>query len=103
MNPDDVDPKLNRLLRAAAAVPDDAPAEAPFAFDTRVVALWRSGSPNGGNGVVGFVRRVAAVAIAVIIVSSAAAFYESTQTIDQDEPFGNEFAIADSAIESELP
>ena len=35
----DVD--LDRLLRAAAQTKEDAPAEMPFGFDTRVIALSR--------------------------------------------------------------
>ena len=32
--------QVDRLLRSAAQAGDEAPAEMPFGFDTRVVALW---------------------------------------------------------------
>ena len=38
---------LERLLHSAARAVGDKPAEAPFGFETRVVALWRAGAPNG--------------------------------------------------------
>ena len=82
---------------------DDTPVEAPFGFDTRLVALWRSGLPNGNNGLARLVQRVAALALTVIIVSAAAALYEAKQDRESSELYGNEFAIADSAIESEFP
>ena len=34
------DQKIDRLLRSAAQAREEAPAEMPFGFDTRVVALW---------------------------------------------------------------
>lgn len=95
--------KLDRLLRSAAQAPDDAPVEAPFGFDTRVVALWRAGLPNGNNGLARFVQHVAAIAVTVIIVSAAATLYEAKQDRESSETFANEFAIADSAIDSEFP
>ena len=43
------DHEIDRLLRSAAQSGDEAPAEMPFGFDTRVVALWRALAvkPNG--------------------------------------------------------
>jgi hypothetical protein len=99
---DDVDPKLDRLLRSAAQVQNDAPAEAPFGFDTRVVALWRAGQSANGNGLGRFVRRVALAALTIIVIASAAAFFEISQERDVDELYGNEYAIVDSAIQSEF-
>ena len=99
----DVDLKLARLLHSAAEVREDAPAEAPFGFDTRVVALWRAGLPNENNGLARLLRRVAVLAVAVIGISSAAVFHELNQESAADELFTNAYASADSAIETEAP
>jgi hypothetical protein len=96
--------KIERLLRSAAqATPEDS-SFAPFGFETRVVALWRAGAANGnGNGVAGLIRRVAIMAVAVIVVSTAATIREFKQTQENiGEPLANEFAIADSAIQNEF-
>ena len=99
----DADSRLQRLLRNAAQAPVEEPASVPFGFDTRVVALWRADRGNGGlNGVVRLVRRVAVLAAFVILLSGAASFYEYQATTDIIEPGNNEFAIADSAIQSEF-
>ena len=91
---------LQRLLRAAAQVKDDAPAEMPFGFDTRVIALSR----RNGNGAAFamFVRRIAVLAAAVIVLATAGAWFEFNQNGDGVEGIGNEFAIADSAIQDEM-
>jgi hypothetical protein len=94
---------LERLLRSAALAVDNEAAEAPFGFETRVVALWRAGAPNGNNGVARLLRRVMIFATAVIAVSSAAVVYETSQERGNDQAFTNAFAIADSAIETEVP
>lgn len=94
---------LDRLLRSASKVPNDAPPETPFGFDTRVVALWRAGSSNGNYGLARLVRRVAILALGAIIVSSVAGVYEMKQARETSELEANEYAIADSAIESEFP
>ena len=98
---DDVDLKLKRLLQSASQAGDDSPASAPFGLDTRVVALWRASAPNG-NGLARLVRRVALLATAVIIVATAAAVREFNQSREIGEPSANEFAIADSVIQSEF-
>ena len=98
---DDVDPKIDRLLRSAAQGSEDVSTEAPFGFDTRVVALWRATKP-GSNGLGRLLRRVALTAASVIVVASAAALYQARQDRDDDEPYANEFAIADSAIQNEF-
>jgi hypothetical protein len=94
----DVD--LDRLLSNALRAKDEAPAEMPFGFDTRVIALSR----RNGNGVAFamFVRRGAAVAAAVIVFATAGAWFEFNQNGDTIEGIGNEFAIADSAIQDEV-
>ena len=90
---------LERLLRAAARVKDEAPAEMPFGFDTRVIALSR----RNGNGAFGaLLRRVALAAAAVIVLATAGAWLEFNQSDDVMVASGNEFAIADSAIQDEV-
>ena len=39
--------QIDRLLRSAAQADEEVPAAMPFGFDTRVVALWRAGTPKG--------------------------------------------------------
>jgi hypothetical protein len=99
----DSNSKIQRLLRAAAQVPDLESPELPLGFETRVVALWRSGNGSlGANGIMRLVRRVAIVAGCVIVISGAASLRELYQTRDIFEPGSNEFAIADSAIQNEF-
>ncbi len=94
----DVD--LDRLLRAAAQTKEDAPAEMPFGFDTRVIALSRK---NGNGALFGaLLRRVAFVATAVIVFASAGAYFEFNRNGDAIAVSGNEFAIADSVIQDEV-
>jgi hypothetical protein len=95
------DKNLERLLRAAAQIREEAPAELPFGFDTRVVALWRAGSfPR--NGVSGLLRRVALLSAAVLVVATVAAVRELQQGNEIGDATTNEFAIADSVIQSEF-
>ena len=90
---------LQRLLRSAARAKDEAPIEMPFGFDTRVVALSRR---NGnGSAMTALLRRVAVGAAAVILLAGAGAYLESRSSEGADA-FGNEFAIADSAIQDEM-
>ena len=91
---------LQRLLRAAAQVKDDAPAEMPFGFDTRVIALSR----RNGNGVIfgALLRRVALIAAAVIVLATGGAYLEFNSNGDTIDASGNEYAIADSAIQDEI-
>jgi hypothetical protein len=98
----DLDPKLDRLLRAAAQAGDTSPTEVPFGFDTRVIAMWRSGQFGNANGIARLLRSVAVGALAVIVLASAAVVYQTSQANNTDELFGNEYAIADSAIQSEF-
>ena len=91
---------LQRLLRAAAQVKDDAPAEMPFGFDTRVIALSR----RNGNGVIfgALLRRVALIAAAVIVLATGGAYLEFSRNGDAIDASGNEYVIADSAIQDEI-
>ena len=93
--------KIDRLLRSAAQADEEVPAEMPFGFDTRVVALWRAGKPKT-NGVMQLLRRVALLSVAVIVISTIAAVRELNQSREIRESFANEFAIADSAIQDEF-
>jgi hypothetical protein len=93
--------QIDRLLRSAAQSDEEVPAEMPFGFDTRVVALWRAGTPKA-NGVMQLLRRVAVLSIAVIVISTIAAIREANQSREIRESFANEFAIADSAIQDEF-
>ena len=95
--------QIDRLLRSAAQADDEAAAEMPFGFDTRVVAL-RSRSRGGAkpNGIASLLRRVALLSSAVIVLSTLAAVLELKQSREQSNDFTNEFAIADTAIQDEF-
>jgi len=96
------DQKIDRLLRSAAETPEDLPTAMPFGFDTRVVALWRAISIKA-NGLTPLLRRVALLSAAVIVISTVAAVREARQSRERvGEPFTDEFAIADSAIQDEF-
>ena len=98
----DVDQKVNRLLRSAAQAGEDVPAAMPFGFDTRVLALWHAG-PKKANGLTPLLRRVALLSAAVIVISTVATVREAQQSRETvGEPFTNEFALADSAIQDEF-
>jgi hypothetical protein len=94
----DVD--LDRLLRSAAEVRGDAPAEMPFGFDTRVVALSRK---NGNGAAFGaLLRRVTFASAAVIVFASAGAYLEFNRNGEAITVSGNDYAIADSVIQDEV-
>lgn len=94
------DQNLDRLLRSAAQAPDISPAEMPFGFDTRVIALGRRNGNGASFG--GLLRRVALIAAAVIVFATAGAYLEFDRSSDETLASGNEFAIADSAIQDEV-
>jgi hypothetical protein len=96
------DPTIDRLLRSAAKASADEPIAMPFGFDTRVVALRHSGSNTDVIGLTRLLQHVALIAAVVLIIAGAGIYNESTQTSESSEPFANEFAIADSAIQSEF-
>ena len=95
------DHEIDRLLRSAAKTGDETPAEMPFGFDTRVVALWRALSVKP-NGIASLLRRVALLSAAVIAISTLVAVRELKQSREQSNDFTNEFAIADTAIQDEF-
>jgi hypothetical protein len=96
----DVD--LDRLLKSAAESAAGESIEMPFGFDTRVVALWRANASGTTRGLSLLLRRVALVATAVIVVTSAGVYYQINQSRELSEPSANEFAIADSVIQGEF-
>lgn len=79
-------------------MPNELPPEMPFGFDTRVVALWHASWPGDPAGVARLLRRVMLIAAALIVLASAGTYGELTQGDVPGEPFGDEYAIADSAI-----
>ena len=99
MRPTDVD----RLLRSAAQAPEQVAAEAPFGFDTRVVASWRSGSGDANDiaDLSRFLRRAGVIACAVLVLAGAAAYRQYRDEATFAAPT-NEYAIADSAIQTEF-
>lgn len=103
------DADLDRLLRAAAATESDAaPAEMPFGFATRVVALAGENGTraNGSAELTRFVRRIGALAVAVLAIASAGAYQQFATEADAtggETPLGEAYAIADNAIQSEIP
>jgi hypothetical protein len=97
----DTDKKIERLLRSAAQTSDDVATAAPFGFETRVVALWRS-APDQPNGLTALLRRVALLSTAVLVISTVAAVREVRQNREIGDLITNEFAIADTAIQTEF-
>jgi hypothetical protein len=95
---------LDRLLRSAAKAPEERASEAPFGFDTRVLALARAG--NGSRGDVAdltrFLRRTGVIAFAVLALASVAAYRQFAEDAMFSAPQTNEYAIADSAIQMEF-
>ena len=95
---------LDRLLRSAAQAEKAPPPEAPFGFDTRVVALWRSG-PGAANDVADltrFLRRTGVIAFAVLILASAATYRQFSDNAERNTAQTNEYAIADAEIQTEF-
>lgn len=94
----EADDKLERLLRAARGG-EEPRSNAPFGFDTRVVARWRE-RRNSAPELLRLVRRVALVAAIVTALASSAAYWELARDEEAAEPDGNVYAIADTAIEA---
>jgi hypothetical protein len=97
-------PALDRLLRSAAKAEEPAAAEAPYGFATRVIAQWRadSGQPSDAAELTRFVRRIGAVALAVLVLASAGAYRQFNENEQRITAQTNEYAIADSAIQAEF-
>jgi hypothetical protein len=94
---------IDRLLRSAARAPEDATPEAPFGFATRVVAVWRSGeSGNDVTDITRFLRRTGAIAFIVLVLAGVGAYRQVVTDVALSAPQTNEYAIADSAIQTEF-
>jgi hypothetical protein len=95
---------LDRLLRAAAKAPGEPEPEAPFGFDTRVLALARPGKGSTPDvaDLARFVRRTGVIAFAVLALASVAAYQQFAEDATFAAPQTNEYAIADSAIQMEF-
>lgn len=97
------DSKLDRLLRSAAGVSDGRSTEVPLGFETRVLALWRSERDNDWSDLARFLRRVTVLSAAIMLVSGVFAFRQTTMDENDDETPWNTYAIADNAIQTEIP
>ncbi len=95
---------LDRLLRSAAQAREPAAPEAPYGFETRVVALWRASQapPEDVADLARFLRRTGVIALAVLVLASAAAYQQFRDNAERAFPQDNEYAIADSAIQTEF-
>jgi hypothetical protein len=98
----DLDQKIDRLLRSAAQAREEVPVAMPFGFDTRVAALWRAQEEATATGLTHLIRAVALIAVAMIAIAAAETYREASASRDTDEPFANEYVIADSTIQTEL-
>ncbi len=98
------DADLDRLLRSAANALEPAAPEAPYGFETRVLASWRAGSgqSNDAADLTRFLRRIGAVALAVLALASFGAYRQLSENEARATPQTNEYAIADSTIQTEL-
>jgi hypothetical protein len=99
MKPSDV----NRLLRSAARAPHPCGGEAPYGFDTRVLASWRAANGETSDVVdlSRFLRRAGLVACAVLVLAGTAAYRQYRDETTFAAPT-NEYAIADAAIQTEF-
>src|SRR3977135_3715492 len=98
------DAHLDRLLRSAAAAAELPAHEAPYGFETRMLALWRAGRGEATDGaeLTRFLRRIGAVALAVLALASAGAYQQFSENEARATAQTNEYAIADSAIQTEF-
>ena len=98
------DADLDRLLRSAATAVEQSAPEAPYGFETRVIALWRAGhgQANDAAELTRFLRMIGAVALAVLALASVGAYRQFNENAARTAPQTNEYAIADSAIQTEF-
>ena len=98
------DADFDRLLRSAAKTGEPAAPEAPYGFETRVVALWRAGPalPDEVADLTRFLRRTGVIAFAVLALASAAAYQQFRDNAERSFPQNNEYAIADTEIQTEF-
>jgi hypothetical protein len=95
---------LDRLLRSASHSPDESAPEAPFGFETRVVSLWRAGNGRASDAadLTRFLRRIGVGAVVVLALASVGAYQQFNENEERIAPQSNEYAIADSAIQTEF-
>ena len=98
------DADLDRLLRSAAKAEEAPVGGAPFGFETRVISLWRAGQapPDDVADLTRFLRRTGVIALAVLVLASAAAYQQFSANAERAFLPDNEYAIADSAIQTEF-
>jgi hypothetical protein len=98
------DADLDRLLRSAASAAEPSTPEAPYGFETRVMALWRAGNGrvNDTAELTRFLRRIGTVAFVILTLASAGAYQQFAENEARTTPQSNEYAIADSAIQTEF-
>ncbi len=88
---------IDRLLQAAATVPQEPGAEMPFGFDTRVLAQWRETLPVDLAAIATMLRRVVLTSLALIVLAGAGA-YREWHNDDAGNAAGDDYTIADAAI-----
>ena len=98
------DADLDRLLRSAAKAVDPSTPEAPYGFETRVIALWQAGPGRADDAVelARFLSRVGAVALVVLALASISTYQQFNENEARTTPQANEYALADSAIQTEF-
>ena len=97
------DADLDRLLRSAAKAEQLSTPETPYGFETRVIALWRAGNgPVDDAEVARFLGRIGAIALAVLALASVGAYRQFNENEARTTQHANEYAIADSAIQTEF-
>jgi hypothetical protein len=98
------DTDLDRLLRSAAKAEEPPVEGAPFGFQTRVISLWRASlaAPDDVADLTRFLRRTGVIAFAVLVLASAAAYRQFSDNAERAIPQNNEYAIADSEIQTEF-
>lgn len=94
----EIDLRLQRLLRAAAATSHQQAVEMPYGFDTRVLARARAGRQNDLVAVGRLLRRVVWISLGVIVLASAGAYHELQQSEDLGASLTDEYVITDSAL-----
>jgi len=98
------DADLDRLLRSAAKAEQLSTPETPYGFETRVIALWRAGNGavDDAAEVARFLRRIGVVAFAVLALAGIGAYRQFNENEARTTPHANEYAIADSTIQTEF-
>src|SRR5690349_13169333 len=95
---------LDRLFQSAASAPDEPAPEAPFGFDTRVIALWHaaSGGTNSVADLTPFLRRIGAMAFVVFLLAGLGFYRQQNENEARTAPQSYEYLIADSEIQTQF-